>query len=62
MGSLNIQGALREYGIHTGMSSQQLGNLFIRCAEEQQHLKEALETGVLPFWSLPIEHRRYTNG
>jgi hypothetical protein len=52
MGSLNIQGALREYGIHTGMSSQQFGNLFIRCAEEQQNLKEALRTSVLPFWSL----------
>ena len=52
MGSLNIQGALREYGIHTGMSSQQFGSLFIRCAEEQQNLKEALQTKVLPFWSL----------
>ena len=52
MGSLNIQGALREYGIHTGMSSQQFGNLFIRCAEEQQNLKEALRTSVLPFWLL----------
>lgn len=52
MGSVNIHGALREYGVLSGMSSVQLGTLFSHCAEEQQNFQEALQTGVLPFWSL----------
>ena len=51
MGSVNIQGALREYGVISGMSSKQFGTLFSDCVQEQQHLQEALDTGVLPFWS-----------
>ena len=52
MSNLNIQGALQEYGVLSGMSSHQLGTLFAQCAEEQKNLQEALNAGVLPFWSL----------
>ena len=61
MGNLNIQGALREYGTHTGMSSEQFGNLFTKCAEEQQNLKEALKTGILPFWSFEDRSKSIQN-
>ena len=49
--TIQIQGSLKEQGVHNGMSTTQFGRLFKRCAEEQQSFQTALDTDLFPFWT-----------
>ena len=49
--TIQIQGSLKEQGVHNGMSTTQFGRLFKRCSEEQHSFQTALDAGLFPFWT-----------
>ena len=49
--TIQIQGSLKEQGVHNGMSTTQFGRLFKRCTEEQHSFQGALDGGLFPFWT-----------